>query len=132
MAELNDKQKKFAERYFEHGHGTNAAIEAGYSKPSAHSQSSVLLKNPKVQAYMDQLEEERKRYLWRRFSNEALTAFGVMSDIMNNEEANEDTRLRAAKEFLDRAGFKAVEKSEVNSNQNITVNFNIPRPKKRK
>jgi hypothetical protein len=42
------------------GHGTNAAIEAGYSKPRAGEEASRLLKYPEIQ---QQIEKERGYYL---------------------------------------------------------------------
>lgn len=49
MAELSKREEAFAKSYAAHENGTKAATEAGYSKRSAHSQSTVLLKRPEVQ-----------------------------------------------------------------------------------
>jgi phage terminase small subunit len=48
----------FARAYvFTHqGNGTKAAIAAGYSPKSAHSQASTLLKNPKVRARIEEMQ----------------------------------------------------------------------------
>lgn len=46
---LTEKQLKFIERYLVHFVGTQAAIEAGYSKTRAAATASDLLANPAVQ-----------------------------------------------------------------------------------
>lgn len=46
---LTEKQLKFIERYLVHFNGTQAAIEAGYSKTRAAATASDLLANPAVQ-----------------------------------------------------------------------------------
>lgn len=51
-AELNEKQKRFADEFLIDLNATQAAIRSGYAKASAHSQASDLLKNPKVVAYL--------------------------------------------------------------------------------
>lgn len=56
---LTAKQRKFVLRYLANGfHGTEAAVNAGYSQRSASAQATVLLKNPKVQAEIARLMEE--------------------------------------------------------------------------
>jgi len=53
---LNDQQKLFCQKYVELSfNGTNAAIAAGYSKKTAESQASTLLRNPKVQKELARL-----------------------------------------------------------------------------
>ena len=55
---LNERQIRFAKEYCVDGHATNAAIRAGYSADSAHTQGSDLLKKPEIQARMEQRREE--------------------------------------------------------------------------
>lgn len=52
---LTTQKINFAEAYIRlggKGHGTEAAIEAGYSEKSAHSQASRLLKDAEIAAYI--------------------------------------------------------------------------------
>lgn len=53
MAELNHKQRRFAFEYAKDGHGTNAALRAGYAQSGASQQSTVLLENPKIQEIIE-------------------------------------------------------------------------------
>lgn len=46
---LNQRQQDFAFYYAQHGNGTQAAIDAGYSKKTARFQASRLLTNANVQ-----------------------------------------------------------------------------------
>lgn len=58
---LNEKQKKFCEEYIIDFNGTQAAINAGYSKKTAYSIASENLRKPEVQAYIKELIENRSK-----------------------------------------------------------------------
>lgn len=49
---LSPKQAAFVASYTQHGNGTRAAMDAGYSPKNAAGQASRLLKNAEVQAYI--------------------------------------------------------------------------------
>lgn len=51
---MNLRQQRFADNVLAGKTGVQSAIEAGYSKDSAYVQSSCLLRNAKVRAYIDQ------------------------------------------------------------------------------
>ena len=56
---MNKQQRLFAELYVGNGFNiTQAALKAGYSKSSAPSQGSRLLKNAKVSAYIQHLQDK--------------------------------------------------------------------------
>lgn len=62
MPKLTDKQKRFCEEYLIDRNATQAYIRAGYSvkkKITAEQNSSKLLKNTKVQAYLTELSEHQ-------------------------------------------------------------------------
>jgi phage terminase small subunit len=57
MAELTEKQKRFADYYIESGNATESYKRAGYSYANdniAGVEGHKLLKNPKVSAYIDE------------------------------------------------------------------------------
>ena len=56
---LNDKQRRFVQEYLIDLNATQAAIRAGYSPKTAGQQGFDLLKNPEVQAALDQAKIER-------------------------------------------------------------------------
>jgi hypothetical protein len=56
--ELTFQQRKFETAYLKSGVGRNAAIEAGYSKKSADSMASQLLKLPKIKKAIEAKERE--------------------------------------------------------------------------
>lgn len=58
MTELSLKQKKFADEYIISGNATKSAIEAGYSKKTAESIGSRLLRNVKVSEYISKRAQE--------------------------------------------------------------------------
>ena len=56
---LTEKQKRFCNEYLIDLNATQAAIRAGYSEKTANEQAGRLLVNVSIQAYINQLKEER-------------------------------------------------------------------------
>jgi len=56
--ELTPKQRRFCEEYVIDWNGTRAATAAGYSKKSAHVLAFETLTNPKVQAYIKEVQAD--------------------------------------------------------------------------
>jgi phage terminase small subunit len=110
MADLNPKQLVFIQEYLRCGNGTQAAIAAGYSEKTAHVQGSRMLTNVKVQEYLNKNEQNINRDLREMFVEEAVNAFKVLRDIMKKDNAMDKDRINAAKDLLDRAGYKPVER----------------------
>ena len=54
MAKLTLKQKKFADEYIISGNAMKSAIEAGYSKKYAKSDSHKLLENTGIKSYIEE------------------------------------------------------------------------------
>lgn len=118
---LNARQRKFAQEYWVTGNGTQSAIKAGYSEKTAHVQASNLLKHPKIKILIKELEEESRALLQQQFARDAIEARKIMFNIMRDDDAPENVRLSAAKDFLDRAGYKPVEKSEVDNKGDLGI-----------
>ena len=123
MSDITGQQKSFIDEYIKFGrrNQTQAAINAGYSPKSAESQASQLLKNPKVSAYLEERENDITQAIKREFIFDALEAKKVMAQLMNDDDVPENVRLSAAKDFLDRAGFKPIEKQEVENSGDIGI-----------
>lgn len=124
MDDIREQQKLFVDEYLKLRKRSQkqAAINAGYSAKSADAQASQLMKNPKVLKYLNERESQLESELRKEFMFDALEARKVMYEIMNDAAAPENVRVSAAKDFLDRAGFKPVEKQE-HSGQ-VTQNIN--------
>ena len=118
---LNPRQEKFAQEYWATGHGTNSAIKAGYSKKTAHVQATQLLKNPKVQKKIKELEEESRALLQQQFARDAIEARKIMFKLMGDNDTPENVRLSAAKDFLDRAGYKPTEDMNINATGDMGI-----------
>lgn len=112
--EATNQQKQFVDEYLKlrKKNQKQAALNAGYSPRSAESQASQLLKNPKVADYLKEREAVFEEELRQEFRFDALEARAVMHNIMKNPNAKDSDRLSAAKDFLDRGGFKPVDKQE--------------------
>lgn len=97
---MNPLHKQFANEYLETGNGTQAILEVDpniTSPESAAVKASRLLRNDKVRAYLEDKAE--------------LAAIRIQ-ELMEQGE-NLPVSLNAAKDILDRAGFKPIDKSEI-------------------
>ena len=114
---MTQQQKTFADEFIKrrckHGAAKEAAITAGYSKKTAASIAHNLLKRDDVQKYIQERKNSLADELRDEFLFDAIEARQVMNEILNNEDADPRDRLKAAIDFLDRAGFKTAEKLEV-------------------
>lgn len=130
--DLNPKQLIFLQEYLKSGNGKHAAIAAGYSERSAESQASRMLRDAKVKQYLNKKEANLDRDLREIFVEDAVKAYEVLKEIMLKPDAQDKDRLAAAKDLLDRAGYKPVDKiaANVDGEQKLSVTFNIPRPNK--
>lgn len=90
-SKLNLRQKKFAEYYVESGNVSQSAVKAGYSEKFAKSKSYLLLDNPLVVEYIQELNEELQD---ERIMN-AKERQVVLSDIARNDEEETSDRIRA-------------------------------------
>lgn len=124
-ADLREQQKNFVREHLKlrKKNATQAAINAGYSEKSAASQASQLLKNPKVVKFLKDEEKLYTEALWEEFKFDALEAKKVMYDVMKNPLAKDGDRINAAKDFLDRAGFKPTDKVEYSGDMKIINPF---------
>lgn len=122
MAVLTEQKKLFVDEFIKlrckKTKQAQAAINAGYSPRSASSQASQLLKMTEIQEYLKQRKSEISKELREEFIFDALEARNVMYEIMTNPDAEDKDRLNAAKDFLDRAGFKPTEEVNVSGELN--------------
>lgn len=117
------QQKFFVDNYLKSRkkNATQAAVDAGYSSKSASSLAYQLLQNPIVLEYLEKREKQLEKELKREFFFDAIDARHVLSDIVNNPESKDADRINAAKDLLDRAGYKAVDVHEIQSTVNINA-----------
>lgn len=121
MEKLTERQRRFVDEYIITGNAMQSAIKAGYSKKYAKANSYKLLDNSGIK---ESIEIERKRaekHLRERFSFDAEIARDVLFQLMNDKDVPDNVRLSAAKDFLDRAGHKPVERQEVETNGNLGI-----------
>lgn len=111
MSDLRPQKMIFVTEYLKNGNNaTLAAISAGYSEHTAASQGSRLLKSVDVQQFLNKTEQNLNKDLRMMFTENAVNAFGVLLEVMNDPMAQHKDRLVAARDLLDRAGYKPVEK----------------------
>ncbi|WP_339197856.1 terminase small subunit [Paenibacillus sp. FSL P4-0176] len=111
MADLRPQIMLFVTEYIKNGgNGTAAAIAAGYSEKSAYSQASRLLKSVEVQQYLNNTQQSINKDLRMMFAEDAVKAYKVMLEIMQSPNAMDKDRLVAARDLLDRAGYKPIDR----------------------
>ena len=127
MSQATDQQKLFVDEYLKQRklNATQACIKAGYSEKSASSQASQLLKNPRVQEYLQERESQLQDDLRQQFFFDALEARKVLYDIMQNPEARDRDRILCARDLLDRAGYKPPENVQVTDHRPIKETADI-------
>lgn len=132
MAELRPQMMLFVTEYLRNGNNaTQAAIAAGYSEKTASSQGSRLLKSVEVQQYLNKTEQNLNKDLRMMFAEDAVKAYNVMLDIMNDATTPPKDRLVAARDLLDRAGYKPIDRvqadvqGEVNHNHEYHIEQQI-------
>lgn len=118
---LTEKQRKFVEEYIKDYNATQAALRAGYSERTASTSGYRNTKNDEIQEAIKERQEEVRSQLQQQFSSDAVVARKIMFDIMHDDDAPDNVRLSAAKDFLDRAGYKPVEHQEVKSEHTINT-----------
>lgn len=118
---LTERQRKFVEEYVLDGNAMQSAIRAGYSKSYAKANSYKLLDNVGIQKAIEEKQAIMEKQLRQRFALDAEQARKIMFQLMNDPDTPEQVRLSAAKDFLDRAGYKPVEKQDVNQTGDIGI-----------
>ena len=118
---LTDRQLRFVEEYIKDYNATQAALRAGYSEVTASTSGYRNTKNDEIREVIKERQEELRVQLQQQFSNDAVVARKIMLDIMRDDEEQDNVRLSAAKDFLDRAGFKPVEKQETEINGQLDI-----------
>ncbi|WP_282804037.1 terminase small subunit [Secundilactobacillus kimchicus] len=114
---LTVKQQKFADNYIETGNATQAAIDAGYAKRSAHSIGTENLQKPAIKQYVEEkmVEIQSKKIMDATEALELITRIArgeeketvfvpLLDGSVSEEEKAADlkTKMAAAKEILKR------------------------------
>lgn len=105
---LTKKQEGFARDYLETGNGTQSALK-NYDTEDAKTASVIAAENlakPSIKAYLE---------------DKASKAAEIVFEIAQFGE-NDSVKLSASKDILDRAGYKAVEKTQ---SMNLNVELSV-------
>ena len=123
---LNQRQIRFVQNYMKTNNITHSAIDAGYSKKTAHVQGSNLLKNPKILEYITAINErlESDKIADIQEVMEYLTSVmrGEKKDQFDLDASLSD-RTRAASELAKRLDVRA---KTVNVDCAVTIIDDIP------
>jgi len=101
---ITDKQQKFIEYYCETGEQLESARRAGYKNTPALYHQAYKLKR--------ELAPEIAKRMAERFADKAPTALNTINELMLNSDSDA-IRLQAAKDMMDRAGYKPKDKVSI-------------------
>lgn len=111
---LTAMQRRFVDSYVAgHGSPTDAAIEAGYSPTSAKATASRMTRNPMIQ-------KEIMRGVVSRIGLQAVPALHTIERLAQSSRSDY-VRLEAARDLLDRAGFRPPERVDHRLDHQLTV-----------
>jgi phage terminase small subunit len=119
MRPITRRQRNLVEAYVANGGNlTKAAEEAGYAPGNSGRTSAwKAMKTPHVQQYLMQVTAEA-------FSQHAAMAVGTVAGLAKNGKS-EYVKLQAAQDLLDRAGFKPIDRSQVQVAGDIRVSIDL-------
>ena len=103
LGQLTEQRKQFVEAYCRLGNGTMAAREAGYKDSKSLVNQASKLKR--------ELAAEISEELRSSFMNAAPKALSILMDLAEHS-ASDSVKFQAAKDLLDRAGFRPVDRRE--------------------
>ena len=103
LGHLTDQRKQFVEAYCRLGNGTLAAREAGYKDSKSLVNQASKLKR--------ELAAEISEELRSSFMNAAPKAMSILIDLAENS-ASDSVKFQAAKDLLDRAGYRPIDRRE--------------------
>lgn len=114
---MTEQQRLFASEFVKrrcrYGTGKEAAIAAGYSERTASAIASNLLRREDVQEYISELKAHIEADLREDFLFDAVEARKALYEILSAPGAEDRDKIAAARDLLDRAGFKPTEKQVV-------------------
>ena len=119
VKKLTDKQMALVDIMVAKGlPPAKAAVEAGYAEgKSGYVSAYKALKTPHVQQYMMQRMNEE-------FGVSATVAVGTVRRLAENAKS-EYVQLEASKDLLDRAGYKPIDRSQVQVAGDIKVSIDL-------
>ena len=121
---LTEKQKRFADYYIESGNAERSAIKVGYSEKYARGNAHKLVANSGIKEYI----EERNKLLEDERIADMKEVKEFWTNTMRSDEAERKDRLKAS-EMIAKTNAAFVDKVEHSGEQELNINFNIPRSK---
>ncbi|MEY2195738.1 terminase small subunit [Neobacillus sp. BF23-41] len=125
---LTRKQQAFVLEYIKDHNATQAAIRAGYSKRRASEIGYQLLQKTTVLGAINALQEEIQQQLKMQFVQDAIKAREVLYEVMVNPNSSDRDRIAAAKDLLDRGGFKPTERKELSGSRGAAIEIMFVEP----
>lgn len=117
LAQITDKQKRFAAEYVIDLNGNDAAVRAGYRAKSARSQASRLLTNDNIIKYVQHLSavkmEETKLTAKRVINEIAALGFATLEDYLEVCPSGAGVKVRDLSEMRNIKALKKIKVQEM-------------------
>lgn len=112
---LSELQERFVELYCTGKYKTmkDAALAAGYGEKGIYRRVYELRKNPQVLKKIDEYQTALRDDVQKRMAFAAKEAVNVLYKVLLDPTASTKDRTIVARDLLDRAGYKPVEKAEL-------------------
>lgn len=119
---LTEKQQAFVDEFIANGGKQSAAaLKAGYAEGSHHTDASRLVRNPLIQQAIT-------KGVMMQIGLRAASALQTI-DSLSTTARSDYVRLEAAKDILDRAGFKPPDRIDTRLDATLTVSLDLaPKP----
>lgn len=116
--DLKDSHKAFAKEYVTHWNGTKAyqKVYPDSSYDAAMSSSCDLLSNPKIEEYIEYIQED----LLKLCGISVLGNINVLKEILENKESRETDRIKALEVVNKMLGLNAPEKTDIKHEGHIS------------
>jgi hypothetical protein len=115
---LTQRQQRFVDRFLANGGRQGAAaVEAGYTEASADGIASRLMRNPLIQQAV-------MRSTLERIGLSAVPALHMIERLAQSAKSDY-VKLEAARDLLDRAGFRPPDRVDHRLDHNLTVSLHL-------
>ncbi|PFM82703.1 hypothetical protein COJ46_02530 [Bacillus sp. AFS077874] len=120
MRELTPQQISFVEQYINTNDIAGSVLASGYKSKYPSQLGYELMNKPHIKAELERRQQIVDDEIRKQFKKGALKAYQALMNILEDTEANPQARVASAKDILDRAGFKAAAKADINQEVNYS------------
>jgi hypothetical protein len=120
---LTQKMRAAARKFVLEGENKSQSLRsAGYSEYYIKANVGRIFKNPLMQEYIAELEDqilERELDLWKQIVSDAPKIYNKLRALADEEECPTDVKRKIWQDLLDRAGFQSSNKLDITKSEKV-------------